>query len=146
MTEAVSVIEDAPQPAQLAPHEIDLDQGEAYMLTLPQVECPVQYHFGPGICIRERMAPAATLIVGHKHKYPNMSMIVSGACAVFEDGRMTEILAPFIFVGEPKRKVIYALTDVVWLNILSTDLTDPAEIEAHFVEPSQAYREATACS
>ena len=142
MTEAVSVIEDAP----IAPHEIDLDQVEAYMLTLPQVECPVQYHFGPGICIRERMAPAASMIVGHKHKYPNMSMIVQGACAVFEDGRMTEIVAPFIFVGEPKRKVIYALTDVVWLNILSTDLTDPDEIEAHFVEPSQAFREAAACS
>jgi hypothetical protein len=142
MTEVVSVIEDA----QLAPHEIDLDQVEAYMLTLPQVDCPVQYHFGPGICIRERMAPAATLIVGHKHKFPNMSMIVQGACAVFEDGRMTEILAPFIFVGEPKRKVIYALTDVVWLNILATDLTDPDEIEAHFVEPSQAFREASACS
>jgi hypothetical protein len=142
MTEAISVIEDA----QLAPHEIDLDQVEAYMLTLPQVECPVQYHFGPGICIRERMAPAATLIVGHKHKVPNMSMIVQGACAVFEDGRMTEIVAPFIFVGESKRKVIYALTDVVWLNILATDLTDPDEIEAHFVEPSQAFREAAACS
>ena len=146
MTEAVSVIEDAPQPAQLAPHDIDLDQVEAYMLTLPQVECPIQYHFGPGICIRERVVPGNTLIIGHKHKYPNMSMIMQGACAVFEDGRMTEILAPFIFVGEPKRKVIYALTDVVWLNILSTELTDPAEIEAHFVEPSQAYREATACS
>jgi len=142
MTDAVSVIEDAP----IAPHEIDLDQVEAYMLTLPQVDCPVQYHFGPGICIRERMAPAATLIVGHKHKFPNMSMIVQGACAVFEDGRMTEILAPFIFVGEPKRKVIYALTDVVWLNILATDLTDPDEIEAHFVEPSQAFWEAAACS
>jgi hypothetical protein len=75
-----------------------------------------------------------------------MSMIVQGACAVFEDGRMTEIVAPFIFVGEPKRKVIYALTDVVWLNILATDLTDHDEIEAHFVEPSQAFREAAACS
>jgi len=141
-----TVIAEAPQPAQLAPHEIDLEQVEAFMLTLPQVECPIQYHFGPGICIRERMAPGGSLIIGHKHKYPNMSMIVSGACAVFEDGRMTEILAPFIFVGEPKRKVIYALTDVVWLNILATDLTNPDEIEAYFVEPSQAFREGAACS
>jgi len=143
MTEhVISVIE----PAPLAPHEIDLDQVEAYMLTLPQVECPVQYHFGPGICIRERAAPMGSLIVGHKHRFPNTSMIVSGACVVLEDGRLTEILAPFIFVGEPKRKVIYALTDVIWLNILATDMTDPAEIEAHFVEPSQAFQEARQCS
>jgi len=140
--EAATVIEDAP----IAPHEIDLEQVEAFMLTLPQVECPVQYHFGPGICIRERGCTGGSLIIGHKHKFPNMSMIVQGACAVFEDGRMTEIVAPFIFVGEPKRKIIYALTDVVWLNILSTDLSNPDEIEAHFVEPSQAFREAAACS
>jgi len=42
--------------------------------------------------------------------------------------------------------VIYALTDVVWLNILATDLTNPDEIEAYFVEPSQAFREGAACS
>jgi hypothetical protein len=142
MTEAViTAIDDAP----IAPHEIDLDQVEAYMLTLPQIDCPVQYHFGPGLCIRERGCPAGSLIVGHKHKFPNMSMIMSGACVVLEDGRLTEIVAPFIFVGEARRKVIYALTDVVWLNILATELTDPAEIEAHFVEPSQAFREAAAC-
>lgn len=142
MTEVISVIEDA----LIAPHEIDLEQVEAFMLTLPQVECPIQYHFGPGICIRERMAPGGTLIIGHKHKFPNMSMILSGVCVVLEDGRLTEIVAPFIFAGQPTRKVIYALTDVVWLNILATSLTDPDEIEAHFVEPSQAFQEAAACS
>ena len=133
-------------PAVIDPRSIDLDMVEQYMLPLEQVECPIQYYFGPGICIRERACPANSLVIGHKHKFPNMSMIVSGACVVLEDGRLTEIMAPQIFVGEAQRKVILALTDVVWLNILATDLKNPAEIEAYFVEPSQAYRETMQCS
>jgi len=134
-----TVIAEAPQPAQLAPHEIDLEQVEAYMLTLPQVECPLNHHFGPGICIRERLMPAGSFILGHKHRYPNTCMVMQGACVVFEDGRMTEIVAPFIFVGQPTRKVIYALTDTIWLNVFQTDLTDIDEIEAHFIEKSPAF-------
>lgn len=138
MTEAViSAIEDAP----IAPHEIDLEQVEAFMLTMPQVECPLNHHFGPGICIRERLMPAGSFILGHKHKYPNTCMVMQGACVVFEDGRITEIVAPFIFVGQPTRKVIYALTDTIWLNVFQTDLTDIDEIEAHFIEKSQTFRE-----
>jgi hypothetical protein len=132
-----TVIEEAP----IAPHEIDLDQVEAFMLTLPQVECPLNHHFGPGICIRERLMPAGSFILGHKHKYPNTCMIMQGACVVFENGQMTEIVAPFIFVGQPTRKVIYALTDTIWLNVFQTDLTDIDEIEAHFIEKSEAFKE-----
>jgi hypothetical protein len=66
-------------------------------------------------------------------------MVMQGACVLFEDGRMTEIVAPFIFVGQPTRKVIYALTDTIWLNVFQTDLTDIDEIEAHFIEKSPAF-------
>lgn len=116
------------------PASIDLDAVEAYMLTLPQVECPVTHHFGPGVCIRERHMPAGTFLVGHKHRLPNLSMILEGACVVLEDGVITEVQAPFMFFGKPARKAIYVLTDTVWVNIIPTELTDADEIEAAFIE------------
>lgn len=122
------------------PASIDLDAVEAYMLTLPQVECPVTHHFGPGICIRERHMPAGTFIVGHKHRLPNLSMILQGACVVLEDGVITEVQAPFMFMGKPVRKAIYVLSDVVWVNIIPTELTDISEIEAAFIEKSETHK------
>lgn len=125
----------------IQPEQIDLDLVEEYMLTLPQMDCPVEHHFSPGVCIRERLMPAGAFILGHKHRYPNMNMIVSGRCVVYMDGQMQEIVAPYMFVGQPCRKVIFAIDDTVWLNIFHTDLTDIAEIENHFIDKSPAYRE-----
>ena len=125
----------------IQPEQINLDLVEEYMLTLPQMDCPVEHHFSPGVCIRERLMPAGAFILGHKHRYPNMNMIVSGRCVVYMDGQMQEIVAPYMFVGEPCRKVIFAIDDTVWLNIFHTDLTDIAEIENHFIDKSPAYRE-----
>jgi hypothetical protein len=125
----------------IQPEQINLDVVEEYMLTLPQMDCPVEHHFSPGVCIRERLMPAGAFILGHKHRYPNMNMIVSGRCVVYMDGQMQEIVAPYMFVGEPCRKVIFAIDDTVWLNVFHTDLTDIAEIENHFIDKSPAYRE-----
>ncbi|NDG05480.1 MAG: hypothetical protein EB121_09090, partial [Alphaproteobacteria bacterium] len=118
---------------------IDLDMVEQYMLTLEQVECPLNHHFGPGICIRERIMPAGSFILGHKHKYPNLCMVLEGSCVVFDGEEMREITAPFMFIGKPTRKAIWALTETVWCNVFHTDLTDIDAIEAHFIEKSPAY-------
>lgn len=125
----------------IVPADINLDQVEEYMLTLPQIDCPVEHHFSPGVCVRERLMPAGAFILGHKHKFPNMNMIVSGRCVVMMNGELLEITAPYMFVGEPCRKVIYAIDDTVWLNVFHTDLTSVEEIEAHFIDKSPAYLE-----
>jgi hypothetical protein len=127
------------ETAVIDPRSIDLDMVEEYMLTLEQVDCPLNHHFGPGVCIRERFMPAGSFILGHKHKYPNLCMIVEGTCLVFDGEEMQEITAPFMFVGKPTRKAIYAIQDTTWLNIFQTDLTDIDAIEAHFIEKSPAY-------
>jgi hypothetical protein len=113
---------------------LDLEELEREMLEYPQVECPVFHHFGPGICIRERHMPEGTLILGHKHRVPNLSMIVKGMVVVIANNDVNIFVAPHIFVGEPDRKVIYPIEDTVWLNVIATHLTDVAEIEAAFIE------------
>ena len=115
---------------------LDFDELEREMLEFPQMECPVFHHFGPGVCIRERHMPEGMLGLGHRHRVPNINMIVKGVVVVVANNDVNIFVAPHIFVGEPERKVIYALEDTVWLNVIATDLKNVEEIEAAFIEKS----------
>lgn len=123
---------------------LDLEELEREMLEYPQVECPVFHHFGPGICIRERHMPEGMLGLGHRHRVPNINMIVKGMVVVIASGDVNIFVAPHIFVGEADRKVIYAIEDTVWLNVIATNLTTAEEIEAAFIEKSPLALESAA--
>jgi len=88
--------------------------------------------------------PEGTLILGHKHRVPNLSMIVKGMVVVIANNDVNIFVAPHIFVGEPDRKVIYPIEDTVWLNVIATHLTDVAEIEAAFIEKAPLLLESAA--
>lgn len=117
----------------------DLETAEHYGLRIPQAECPVFHHFGPGFCIREMHIPAGTFVVGHAHKQPLANMLVKGRMLVSSDGRWSEMVAPLFFVGVPGRKAAIALEDSIWQNIMVTDITDPIKIEELFVEHSDEW-------
>lgn len=105
-------------------------------LTLPQVECKVYHHFGPGFVIREMHIPAGTFVMGHQHRQGLANSFVKGRLRLLQDGVWSELQAPFFFVGKPGRKVALALEDCIWQNIIATNETDPAVIEEIFVEKS----------
>jgi hypothetical protein len=143
-------------PACQQPHEVDpvlsdiaaqtpefsIDALEAEMLACPQIECPIQHHFGPGVYIREGFMPAGTYAIGHAHKHDHMNIILSGKAAVVMDGEVRIITGPYIFNGKPGRKVSYFLEDTVWLNIHPTDETDIEKLEEIFVDKSDAWKNA----
>ena len=105
------------------------------MMAMPQAECPVVHHFGPGLCVREVSMPAGTLAVGHKQKFEHMNVLLKGSVMIVNDDGTTKVLkAPLMFIGKPGQKVGYVLEDLVWQNIYATDLKDVDAIEAHFVE------------
>lgn len=124
---------------QLALRELlALEKPEQTLLQMPQVECSVVHHFGPGVCIREVFMPAGTLAIGHKQKFDHLNIMLRGKVMIVKDDGSTQVLtAPMIFTSKAGRKIGYVLEDMVWQNIYATELTDPDAVEACFVEKSE---------
>lgn len=118
------------------------EQIEAQLLQLPQVECPVLHHFGPGVYIREVRMPAGTFAIGHRQKEPHLNVLLSGKVAMLgEDGVPRVVSAPLMYSGSPGRKMGYILEDVVWQNIYSTDETNIEKLEERFLDKSNASKD-----
>ena len=118
-------------------HPEKLELLEDHMLSLPQVECPVVHHFGPGIYIREVHLPAGTLAVGHAQKFEHLNIMLQGAVAmVGDDGKLKVMRAPLIFTGQPGRKFGYVLEDTIWQNIYATEETDIGTLEETYLDKS----------
>jgi hypothetical protein len=129
--------------APLALKELmSLDKPEQTMLQLPQAECSVVHHFGPGVCIREVFMPAGTLAIGHKQKFEHLNIMLRGKVMIVNDeGQMQTLTAPMIFTGKAGRKIGYVLEDMVWQNVYATDLKDADAVEDMFVEKSEDWHE-----
>jgi len=116
---------------------------ESYMLDLPQVECPVVHHFGPGIYIREVTLPQGTLAVGHAQRHNHLNIMLTGAVAmVGDDGQIKILKAPMIFVGKPGRKFGYVVETCTWQNVYPNpdEERDVDVLEAKWLDKSQTWQ------
>ena len=122
------------------PVQIDaIEQLEAKLLELPQVDCPILHHFGPGIYIREVRMPAGTFAIGHRQKEDHFNVLLAGKVAMLDDdGSPRVVSAPLMYSGKPGRKAGYIIEDVVWQNIYSTNETDIEKLESRFLDKSNA--------
>lgn len=103
---------------------------------LPPVECPVTHHFADGIYGRECFIPAGSVLTGKVHKHSTLNLLIEGEITVTTPEGMRRIVAPAVFVSPAGcKKAGYAHTDVRWVNVHPTKLTDLAAIEAKFIEP-----------
>jgi hypothetical protein len=116
-----------------------LEEIEGILLNEPQIDCPLNHFFGPGVYIREGIIPAGTLIIGHQHKYAHTNVLVKGRMRVMVDGIPSTIEAPMMFVAGPGRKLLYALTECVFQNIHATEETDLEKLEEHLIEKSETW-------
>lgn len=118
-----------------------IEQVESHLLDLPQVECPVVHHFGPGIYIREVTLPAGTLAIGHAQRFDHLNIMLTGAVAMVDDGGQTKVLrAPMIFVGKPGRKLGYVLETCIWQNVYATEEHDIDKLESMFLDKSATWQ------
>jgi hypothetical protein len=118
----------------------DLAKAESAMLKLPQAECSVIHHFGPGLYVREVHMPAGIFAVGHRQRFEHMNVFLKGRVILFkDDGSTEELVAPMMFVGKPGRKAGYVLEDVVWQNIYATSETDIEKLESAFLEKTDEF-------
>lgn len=119
-----------------------VDRIEAAMLALPQVECPVFHHFGPGIYVREVNLPAGITAIGHAQRFEHLNIMLKGRVLMYrDDGSTVELAAPLLFVAPPGRKVGYVIEDVVWLNVYATSETDVETLERTYLDKSPAWQD-----
>jgi quercetin dioxygenase-like cupin family protein len=126
----------------LVPTLEKIEQIEARLLALPQVEVPVTNLFAAGLYWREITLDAGTFAIGHKHKQEHINVILTGRLRVLADGKVTEIVAPAVFKSGPGiRKVAYAVETTRWANVLAnpTEESDVDKLEILFVEKSPAW-------
>lgn len=125
----------------LAPVDLT-DQVEAKLLELPQVDCPVLHHFGPGVYIREVRMPAGSLILGHRHRNAHTNILVQGRLKFLnEGGEVVELVAPAVLTSNPGRKLAYIIEDTVWQNVYATEEKDVEKLEAALLDKSDAWLE-----
>ena len=105
------------------------------LLNLEQTEHTIIHRFGPGVYIREATYPANIMIVGQTHISEHINMLLKGSINVFNDnGSVTTLEAPYMFVAKAGSKVGYTLEEVIWQNIYATDETDIQKLEVALFE------------
>lgn len=102
-----------------------------------QIQPPVLHHFAPGMYGREILLPADSLTVGKIHKHAHLNIISMGKCRVLTEDGVQSLEAPYTFVSKPgTKRVVYAITDVVWTTCHLAESTGLEEIEAEVIAPS----------
>lgn len=111
---------------------------ETQIATLPPVDAPVTHHFAHGVYGRELFIPAGSVLTGKMHRYATLNVLVMGEITVTTPEGVKRIKAPAIFTSPPMtKKVGFAHTDVVWLNVHPTHLQDVDAIEQKFIAPEE---------
>lgn len=113
---------------------------EKVLLTLEQVDCPVTHYHIEGVYVRSMFIPAGTVLTGAIHNKENISILAQGSIRVTNGTESVLITAPHIMVDKPGIKRLgVSETDVTFINVLRTDLTDIDELEKELV--SQSFEE-----
>jgi hypothetical protein len=113
---------------------------EKVLLTLEQVDCPITHYHIEGVYVRSMFIPAGTVLTGAIHNKENISILAQGSIRVTNGTESVLISAPHIMVDKPGIKRLgVSETDVTFINVLRTDLTDIDELEKELV--SQSFEE-----
>lgn len=107
---------------------------EKQLLTMEQVEMPVTNYHIEGVYCRSLFIPAGTLLTGKIHNKENISILAQGTIRLTNGTDSKIISAPYIMVDQPGiKRMGYAETDVTFINVMRSDLTDIADLEKELV-------------
>lgn len=131
-----AVMEELVNPTYAQLRELE----RAMLECLPPAEAPVTHHFADGVYGREMFIPAGTMLTGKIHRYATLNLLIQGEITVTTPEGIKRLSAPAIFTSPPGcKKVGFAHTDVRWVNVHPTKLTNVADIEAKFIEPEMPH-------
>lgn len=110
---------------------------QAHLEKLDQIDCPLKHHFSEGSYAREILLPAGSLVIGKIHRHSHINVISQGECMVLTEDGVRHLKAPLTFVSRPETKrVVYAVTDVIWTTVHVTNETDLSKIEDQVIAPT----------
>jgi hypothetical protein len=114
-----------------------IDQFEAALAEYPAVDCPVVHRFTPGLYIRQTTIPAGTLVTSAEHKTEHPFVITQGEIEVISENEGAVVYkAPFHGTTKPAtRRMLRAITDVVWTTFHVTKETDLEKIAEEILTP-----------
>jgi hypothetical protein len=86
------------------------------------------------------LIPEGIVVTGKRHLKEHLNIIVKGVAKVYTGDSMELITAPSIFVSKVgTRKAVYAVEDVIWTTIHTTEQTDPDLAVAELVEKGRVH-------
>ena len=101
---------------------------------MPQIDLPTQYFYLPGVCVGVMYIPAGTLLTGKIHKHAHIAILAKGTLRLADGDNSVIVEAGYVAYGEPGIKRLgYAETDCVFVNVLSTDAVGKEELERELV-------------
>lgn len=107
---------------------------EQEILSMPQVDCPVQHYQIEGVYARSMFIPAGTILTGKIHNFENIAILASGTIRITNGTESYILSAPHIMVDQPGVKRLgYAETDVTFITVHRTDNTEITAIEDELV-------------
>lgn len=110
---------------------------EASMLSLQQVDCPVRHFFAPGLYAREMSIPAGTVVTGAVHKTENLIVVSKGRLRIVtEDGTKEVSAGDTLTCKVGMKNAVVALEDSRWTNFMvnPTNETDTDKLVEMLVE------------
>lgn len=115
---------------------------QLFACDLPQIECPLQHLFAPGVYVRTIFIPAGSVIVGKIHKHRHANILSQGKVTVYtESGGTEELEGPLQMISEPgTKRAVLAHTDAIWTTIHPNveDETDLEKIEDFVIAKTYA--------
>jgi len=88
------------------------------------------HHFADGVYVREMFLPKGTVIVGKKHRYRCINIMIKGDITIYADGDQERFIDHYIGVAPVgTQKAALVNEDTIWLCIHATNKTDLDEIE-----------------
>ncbi|SHG34393.1 hypothetical protein SAMN02745753_03740 [Marinomonas polaris DSM 16579] len=106
-----------------------IEELEAELLTLEQVEMPVEHRFINGMYVREITIPKGTILTGAVHKFDYVDIMLGGDIAVATPDGVKRFKGVNIMDGKAGRKRAgYAYEDTRWISVHKTDASNPDNI------------------
>ena len=107
-----------------------IEKMESELLTLDQIQMPVEHRFINGMYAREITIPKGTILTGAVHKFDYVDIMLSGDIAVATPDGVKRLKGINIMEGPAGRKRAgYAYEDTRWLTVHKTDTTTTEGIE-----------------
>jgi hypothetical protein len=104
----------------------------------PQIDCPVEHFFAPGMYVRKCSIPAGSIVVGKMHRHVHPVMLTKGEVTINTDKGMERITAPHVWISQLNAKrALYTHSDCefVTVHLNEDDATDLDVIEARVIVP-----------